>query len=99
MILPHFPRRDLSREEVVAQACVDAGYPAPVAVRVSFAPLVRGVPHARDFHVKPRTNGQPPRPLIHAQVEFPTEVRGPVLIGAGRFAGYGTCRPDWEDEQ
>jgi CRISPR-associated protein Csb2 len=97
VMLPQFPRRDLTQEEVIAQACVDAGYPRPVAVRVSFAPLVRGVPHSRAFHVKPR-NGRPPRPLTHAEVEFPVPVRGPVLIGAGRYSGYGTCRPRREEQ-
>ena len=66
-------------------------------MRVSFAPLVPGSPHSRSFHVKPRT-GRPPRPLTHAEVEFPVKVRGPVLIGAGRYAGYGVCRPGREEE-
>jgi CRISPR-associated protein Csb2 len=92
VMLPQFPRRGLTTEEVVAKACVDAGYPKPAAVRVSFAPLMLGVPHSRAFHVKPRKN-RPPRPLTHAAIEFPVPVRGPVLIGAGRFLGYGACRP------
>ena len=69
----------------MAKACVDAGYPEPIGVRVSFAPLMRGVPHSRSFHVKPR-KGRPPRPLTHAEIEFPVPVRGPVLIGAGRYS-------------
>ena len=97
VMLSQFPRRGRSTEEVVAQACVDAGYPEPVAVRVTLAPLVLGSPHSRSFHVKPRT-GRPPRPLTHAEVEFPVKVRGPVLIGAGRYAGYGVCRPGREEE-
>ncbi|QJW98354.1 type I-G CRISPR-associated protein Csb2 [Frigoriglobus tundricola] len=97
VMLPQFPRRGLGAEEVIAKACVDAGYPEPVAVRVSFAPLVRGTPHSRAFHVKPR-QGRPPRPLTHAKIEFPVRVRGPVLIGAGRYAGYGVCRPCQEDQ-
>ncbi|MDB5314031.1 MAG: type CRISPR-associated protein Cas5/Cas6 [Gemmataceae bacterium] len=92
VVLPQFPRRGLSPEEVVARACVDAGFPEPVAVRTSFAPLLAGVPHSRSFHVKPR-NGRPPRPLTHAAIEFPVPVRGPVLVGAGRYAGFGACRP------
>jgi CRISPR-associated protein Csb2 len=95
VMLPQFPRRGLSMEEVVSQACVDAGFPTPVTVRVSLAPLLRGIPHSRSFHVKPRT-GRPPRPLTHAEIEFPTAIRGPVLIGAGRYAGYGVCRPSQE---
>jgi CRISPR-associated protein Csb2 len=97
VVLPQFPRRDLSPEQVVARACLDAGYPEPVAVRAGSAPLVRGVPHARSFHVRPRPAGRPPRPLTHAEVEFPVPVRGPVVIGAGRYAGYGFCRPFPED--
>jgi CRISPR-associated protein Csb2 len=91
VMLPQFPRRGLMTEEVVAKACIDAGYPEPATVRVSFAPLMRGVPHSRAFHVKPR-QGRPPRPLTHAAIQFPVPVRGPVLIGAGRYSGYGACR-------
>lgn len=98
LMLPQFPRRGTLVENVVAQACVDAGYPEPVAVRVQAAPLVRGTPHARSFHVKPR-QGRPPRPLIHAEVTFPEPLLGPVLIGAGRYAGYGFCRPVKEDTE
>ena len=93
VMLPQFPRRGLTSEDVVAQACLDAGYPEPETVRVSFAPLSVGVPHSRAFHIKPR-QGRPPRPLIHAEIEFPVPVLGPVLIGAGRYAGYGACRPE-----
>jgi CRISPR-associated protein Csb2 len=92
IMLSQFPRRGLTAEEVVAKACIDAGYPEPVAVRVSFAPLLQGVPHSRAFHIKPRQN-RPPRPFTHAAIEFPMPVRGPVLIGAGRYSGYGACRP------
>lgn len=92
VMLPQFPRRELTSEAVISQACVDAGYPKPIAVRVSFAPLMEGVPHSRLFHIKHRV-GRPPRPLTHAEIEFENPVRGPVLIGAGRYAGYGVCRP------
>jgi CRISPR-associated protein Csb2 len=92
MMLPRFPRRELTKEDVVSQACLDAGYPEPSAIRVSFAPMMQGVPHSRSFHMKPR-EGRPPRPLIHAEIEFHDPVRGPVLLGAGRYMGYGACRP------
>jgi len=100
--LPLFPRRGLSAEEVVAQACVDAGYISQeeigqLRVRVSFAPMWRGVAHARSFYTRPPI-GRPPRPLIHAEVEFPFAIRGPVLIGAGRYAGFGVCRPHEEEQ-
>jgi CRISPR-associated protein Csb2 len=77
--------------------CIDSGYPEPAAVRVSAAPLLAGVPHARAFELR---SGQrrPPRPLTHAEIEFAVPVRGPVLIGPGSCAGYGAFRPLAKEE-
>ena len=91
-MLPQFPRRGLSLEDVVATACLQSGLPEPATIRAGLAPFLAGVPHARSFHVKPRA-GRPPRPLFHADITFPVPVLGPVLLGAGRYAGYGVCRP------
>ena len=96
-MLPQFPRRGLSIEDVVAKACLQSGYPEPVSILASLDPQLIGVPHARSFHVKPRS-GRPPRPLYHADIVFPVPVRGPVLIGSGRYAGYGICRPPMKQE-
>ncbi len=38
------------------------------------------------------TNGGP-RPQVHVWLRFASPVIGPVLIGAGRYRGYGLCRP------
>ena len=97
IMLPQFPRRGLGIEDVVVKACLQSGYPEPVSVRAGVDPQLCGVPHARSFHVKPRP-GRPPRPLFHADIVFPVPVRGPVLIGAGRYAGYGVCRPPMKQE-
>jgi CRISPR-associated protein Csb2 len=99
LILPQFPRRRLSAEDVVAKACVDAGYPLPTNVRIGRAPFMAGVPHSKSFFVKRREGGRPPRPLTHAQIEFPLPVRGPVLIGAGRYLGYGACRSPLQENE
>lgn len=41
-----------------------------------------------------RAPGQPaPRPRVHARILFSTDVVGPVLLGAGRYRGYGLFRP------
>jgi CRISPR-associated protein Csb2 len=34
-----------------------------------------------------------PRPQVHVWIRFPEPVVGPVLLGAGRFLGYGLCKP------
>lgn len=101
IVLDQFPRRGLSAEDVVRTACTRAGLPEPVAVRVGQAPFLRGLPTARTFPAMPhRPDKRPPRPTIHAVLEFPVRVRGPVLIGAGRYLGYGCCRPVcWEDQE
>lgn len=92
VVLPRFPRRKLTGEEVVARTCVQAGYPEPIAVRISFAPMLRGVPHSQAFHVEARGGG-PKRPWMHAEITFAMLLRGPVVIGAGRYCGHGVCRP------
>ena len=35
------------------------------------------------------------RPQFHVWLQFAEPVIGPVLIGAGRFLGYGLCKPLW----
>jgi CRISPR-associated protein Csb2 len=87
----------LTAEDLVLRACIDGGYPEPVEVRVGSSPLVWGAPHARAFELKSPTR-RPPRPVVHAEIEFPVPVRGPLLVGEGRCAGYGTFRP-WPKEE
>jgi len=40
------------------------------------------------------TNGL--RPQLHLYLRFAEPVVGPMLVGAGRFLGYGLCKPLWE---
>jgi CRISPR-associated protein Csb2 len=83
------------REEVagiIAQSCANGGLPRPVAVRVEKTPLFRG-----SLRAMPGQGGFPQlragRFQVHAQITFDVPVGGPVLIGAGRFRGYGLMRP------
>jgi CRISPR-associated protein Csb2 len=89
--------------EAIARACVHAGLaddPAAVTVTIRMdAPLAglpaspsRGPQRGQRF---PRyeTGGGSARVCVHAEIEFPEEVRGPVLVGAGRYLGYGLCLP------
>ncbi len=39
------------------------------------------------------TSNKPPRPQVHVHLVFDRPLIGPVIIGAGRFRGYGLCRP------
>jgi len=92
MMLDRYPRRGFDTADAVAAALVTAGYPEPVEVSVLPAPVLRGGVH------RPRPGSwparRPNRPLVHCQVEFPVEVRGPVVAGSLRYLGWGLFAPE-----
>lgn len=67
---------------------------------VKYRPL-RGHPELADrrgplgdgFPVYPARDGGGPRPQVHVRLRFDRPVIGPILLGAGRFFGYGLCQP------
>lgn len=83
-------------EEQVRQSCVHVGLPEPAAVAVSLDPLVPGVrPAARypAFVQGTRRGDGIRRRLVHAAVRFDEDIRGPLVLGTGRFLGLGLMRP------
>lgn len=48
------------------------------------------------FPPYPTKGGNGPRPQLHVYLQFAEPVVGPVLLCAGRFLGYGLCKPFWE---
>jgi CRISPR-associated protein Csb2 len=80
-------------ETSIADACERIGLPRPVGVSISLAPLLAGAQHVRQFAPWPPQPGKTRRARVHADIIFPEEVRGPVLIGAGRYFGLGLCLP------
>jgi CRISPR-associated protein Csb2 len=83
--------------EIIARSCVNIDLPEPSSVRVEKTPFFRG-----SLRAMPGQGGFPllrqGRFQVHAMLTFSKCITGPVLIGAGRFRGYGLCRP-WRDEQ
>lgn len=82
-------------EKSIADAAEHVGLPRP-EVRVVPASPLRGGAKARRFPPFPG-GGKTQRVLTHAFLEFPQAVRGPVILGAGRYRGLGLCRPLWEE--
>ena len=87
----------------IAGSCLNIGLPVPAEVEVVWGPPMRGVPAAGPRHATPASgvrfggyragsSGQV-RLCVHARLRFEEPVRGPVLLGAGRYAGYGLCLP------
>jgi CRISPR-associated protein Csb2 len=79
-------------ETTVRQSCHRIGLPEPADVIFSPVSMFIGVPHARRFPLMQRKAGGNLH-HTHAIITFRESVRGPVLLGAGRYRGYGLCRP------
>ncbi|HSH29656.1 MAG TPA: type I-U CRISPR-associated protein Csb2 [Thiohalobacter sp.] len=87
-------RADQQREQsaMIAKACERIGLPVPCEVIITPVSAHLGVLPAHAYpKLKRKDGGQ--RRHTHAILVFGEPVCGPVLIGAGRFRGYGMCRP------
>lgn len=94
---PHFSRDPdawaTSCGEIIRASCARLGLPTPVAVSVASVSHLRGVPAASAFAAPVPRHGRPARFHIHASIRFAEPVKGPLLIGAGRYRGYGLFLP------
>jgi CRISPR-associated protein Csb2 len=85
-------------EDIIRTAAERIGLPRPVEVLAQPTSLFVGAPHARQMPLLQRKGGGNLH-HTHAVVVFDQPVTGPVLLGAGRYRGYGLCRPLREDEE
>lgn len=81
----------LETAAMIAEACTRIGLPKPREVIVTAVSAHLGVPPAFAFPRLQRKDGSERR-HTHAILVFDEPVRGPVLLGAGRYRGYGACR-------
>ncbi|HHW09991.1 MAG TPA: type I-U CRISPR-associated protein Cas5/Cas6 [Firmicutes bacterium] len=79
--------------ESLKEACTYIGLPRPSELILTPISMFTGVPHSRDFPRLRRKSDGGKRFHSHVVIMFPEPVCGPVLIGAGRYRGYGLCRP------
>jgi CRISPR-associated protein Csb2 len=106
VVLDRHPKHDQHtervqwRDEVVAsivQSCERQGLPKPELIDVDKTSWHRGAPRSRPgpdgMPWLPSKEGTAPRQQVHVIIQFPCEVQGPLLLGAGRFRGYGLCKP------
>ncbi len=84
-------KAELEAESAIFEACERIGLPRPRAVSLT-APCFHGTVAAECFRRRDH-RGLAPRVRVHALIDFGTAVRGPVLLGAGRYIGLGLCRP------
>jgi CRISPR-associated protein Csb2 len=77
---------------MIAASCERIGLPRPREVIPTPVSAHLGTPPAHAFPRLRRKDGSERR-HTHAILLFDEPVRGPVIIGAGRYRGYGLCRP------
>jgi CRISPR-associated protein Csb2 len=83
----------IEAQKSISDACLHVVGVRPVSVEVSLAPLLPGAQHVREFLPWPGRPGRVPRVRVHADIQFAGAVRGPLLLGAGRYFGLGLCLP------
>jgi len=94
IVLDRYPKNGESEaEEMVKSACERIGLPRPREVVLMPGSLFVGAPPAKRFPALPKKFGKTLDQHTHALLIFDEPVRGPVLLGAGRYRGYGLCRP------
>lgn len=109
IVLDRYPESLEEATDIVALACErviekdsDGAACRPVSIELQNVSTFAGVGHAkRDFPPLPEKFRKSLRFHHHAVITFSEPVRGPLLLGSGRYLGYGLCRPlrDEGDEQ
>ena len=79
--------------QAIAASCTQLGLPRPHSVIVRLSSILPGSMDARFFPPFPEPAAAQRATLVHARIEFPHSVRGPVLLGEGSPYGLGLCRP------
>jgi len=82
---------------IVSESCRRIGLPDPVEIDIDKTSWHRGAPRAKPgpdgYPLMPERPGGPNRRQVHVWLRFDRPVLGPVLLGAGRYRGYGLCKP------
>lgn len=78
--------------DMLRRSCARVGLTEPREVIVTTVSAHPGAPPAHAFPRLHRKDGSPRR-HTHAILVFDAPVCGPILFGAGRYRGYGFCRP------
>jgi len=103
LLLDRYAKNNDPAEEAatIAQACRNIGLPEPETIEIhkhsahqgaASAYPARGVPTRPDWSF-PTGSRLARRPRRHAVLRFAEPVRGPIIVGAGRFQGFGLCLP------
>jgi CRISPR-associated protein Csb2 len=95
VVLHHYPKRARENdvERILLESFESAGLPAPIQIRAQSVSIFEGVGLAKSMPEFAEGGEKLCRYQVHVVVKFPVPVEGPVLVGRGRFRGYGLLRP------
>jgi CRISPR-associated protein Csb2 len=82
---------------LIATSCERIGLPAPDNIEHGPYPFLKGSQPVPAFRLQ-RKPGERARWGVHAMLTFREKVRGPVLLGAGRYFGLGLLQPVREEQ-
>jgi CRISPR-associated protein Csb2 len=99
VLLDRFPKKGAGVLAVLARACQHVGLPRPAEAAADRHSPLHGVEPSFRFVVRRPGPRQAPRLFTHATLTFADAVRGPLLLGAGRYFGLGLLRPLQEERQ
>lgn len=100
VVLHHYPKknRDEDVERILFESFESALLPRPKVISPRAVSPLEGVGHARSIPEFTEGGQSLCKYQTHVVVEFEEPVQGPVLVGRGRFRGYGLFRPIWVKE-
>jgi CRISPR-associated protein Csb2 len=95
VVLHHYPKKNREQdiERILFEAFESAQLPRPKAISALPVSPLAGVGHARSVPEFTEGGEALCRYQTHVVAEFDEPVQGPVLVGRGRFRGYGLFRP------
>ncbi|MGA1225133.1 MAG: type I-G CRISPR-associated protein Csb2, partial [Phycisphaerales bacterium] len=89
----HHHTKMVSIVDSIARSCERVGLPRPHSVAVVAQPPLPGVTTSQRMPLLRRRSDGRRRRHLHALIDFGRPVRGPIVIGAGRYRGYGLLAP------
>ena len=102
IILDKHPKPDLKKDPgawrescvaIIRKSCANLGLPEPLEIIPSLHSKFAGAPTSAGFVPPAPRPDRPARFHLHAQILFAHPVIGPLLIGSGRYRGYGLMLP------
>lgn len=93
VVLDRYADEEEEQRRILALSCRRIGLPEPTEIRLSKVSWWIGAPSAPEMRPLTKGSDGPRRFHLHARLRFDRPVRGPLLLGAGRYRGYGLCRP------